>query len=309
VIALVISAVIAAVALWPRAHSPFAGRHLYLDPTTQVVVAAQRDHGPELAYLASQPQAVWFGDWDAIDEVGVRLGRLVADAAHRHRMPLLVMYAIPKRDCGGVSSGGERDDGAYRAWVSAFSAALGNSTAAVIVEPDALASLTCLSTSDRANRLADLRFAVAQLHRDRHVVSYLDAGNSDWQSPADMAALLSSADVRETRGFALNVANFLPTSTEIAYGRQIAGLLHGSHFVVDTSRNGNGTPGSGRAWCNPSGRAIGATPLTAPHDSAVDALLWIKPPGESDGSCAPGDPSAGTFWNEYAIALVDAARH
>ena len=34
------------------------------------------------------------------------------------------------------------------------------------------------------------------------------------------------------------------------------------------------------------------------------ALLWIKTPGESDGDCGRGDPSAGTWWPGYALSLV-----
>lgn len=74
--------------------------------------------------------------------------------------------------------------------------------------------------------------------------------------------------------------------------------------MIDTSRNGAG-PASGRlAWCNPRGRALGVPPLTDPHDSRVDALLWIKAPGSSDGACRPGEPPAGTFWPDYAVGLA-----
>ena len=32
----------------------------------------------------------------------------------------------------------------------------------------------------------------------------------------------------------------------------------------------------------------------------VDAFLWIKTPGESDGTCS-GGPAAGKWWGEYAL--------
>ncbi len=57
-------------------------------------------------------------------------------------------------------------------------------------------------------------------------------------------------------------------------------------------------------WCNPPGAARGVTPTTTPHISFVDALLWIKPAGESDGTCNSG-PQAGVFWPEYAESLVN----
>ncbi len=57
-------------------------------------------------------------------------------------------------------------------------------------------------------------------------------------------------------------------------------------------------------WCNPPGRALGATPRTSlTADPSVDAYLWIKRPGESDGPC-DGGPSAGTFWADYALGLA-----
>jgi endoglucanase len=38
----------------------------------------------------------------------------------------------------------------------------------------------------------------------------------------------------------------------------------------------------------------------------VDAFLWIKQPGESDGTCN-GGPKAGSWWNDIAVELARAA--
>jgi endoglucanase len=72
--------------------------------------------------------------------------------------------------------------------------------------------------------------------------------------------------------------------------------------VIDTSRNGNGP---GDDWCNPGGRAAGQRPTTDTGDPLVDAFLWIKRAGESDGPCN-GGPAAGTFWPQYAVGLMRA---
>ncbi|MFI5427363.1 glycoside hydrolase family 6 protein [Aeromicrobium sp. UC242_57] len=69
--------------------------------------------------------------------------------------------------------------------------------------------------------------------------------------------------------------------------------------VIDTSRNGAGSNGE---WCNPSGRALGPEPQAGTAGS-LDAYLWIKPPGESDGECG-GGPPAGEFWTERALELA-----
>jgi endoglucanase len=39
----------------------------------------------------------------------------------------------------------------------------------------------------------------------------------------------------------------------------------------------------------------------------VDALLWVKIPGESDGKCHHG-PRAGRWWPSYALGLAERAR-
>ena len=47
-------------------------------------------------------------------------------------------------------------------------------------------------------------------------------------------------------------------------------------------------------WCNPSGAGLGERPRAAPA-TGIDAYVWIKPPGESDGSSSliPNDEGKG----------------
>ncbi|MBK3561609.1 glycoside hydrolase family 6 protein, partial [Streptomyces sp. MBT56] len=53
-------------------------------------------------------------------------------------------------------------------------------------------------------------------------------------------------------------------------------------------------------WCDPAGRALGRTPTTRTGEARIDAYLWVKLPGESDGcSAAPG-----AFSPEYAHGLA-----
>ena len=53
----------------------------------------------------------------------------------------------------------------------------------------------------------------------------------------------------------------------------------------------------------PAGRALGSPPTTDTGDPLVDAFLWLKKPGESDGQCN-GGPKAGKFWQEQALELA-----
>jgi cellulose 1,4-beta-cellobiosidase len=85
------------------------------------------------------------------------------------------------------------------------------------------------------------------------------------------------------------------------------GFDQGIGMLIDTSRNGwggpnrpTGTSTSTNAstyvdesridrrynkgnWCNQAGAGLGVRPTTAPA-AGIDAYVWIKPPGESDGS-------------------------
>lgn len=97
------------------------------------------------------------------------------------------------------------------------------------------------------------------------------------------------------------------------------------HFVIDTSRNGQGpwTPTVSypdkQDWCNPPDRGLGLRPTANTGVALLDAYLWIKLPGESDGECTRGlgpagstvdpewgivDPAAGTWFPQMALDLV-----
>jgi endoglucanase len=280
------------------AANPFEGRKLYVDPYSPAAqqAAAWRETRPqdaaELDEIATAPQAQWFGDWNA--DVAQAVDAHVTAAAARGRWTLLVAYNLPGRDCGGHSGGGTAE---YRAWIRELARGIGDRPAAVILEPDALAGLDCLTQQDRDARLALLNDAVAVL---RGKAVYLDAGHSAWHPAATMAARLQQAGIQNATGFSLNVSNFRVTAGELAYGRAIAGQV-GKHFVIDTSRNGLGPYGD--AWCNPPGRALGPRPTTATGNSLADAFLWIKQPGFSDGPCN-GGPDAGQWWADYALGLA-----
>lgn len=83
------------------------------------------------------------------------------------------------------------------------------------------------------------------------------------------------------------------------------GTEEGTHFVINTSRNGLGPwlADDPETWCNPPGRALGETPTVETADPLVDAYLWIKRPGESNGACR-GAPEAGMWYPEYALGLA-----
>jgi endoglucanase len=255
--------------------------------------------------IASQPQADWFGDWSG--DVRSAVASRVSTIATAGALPVLVAYNIPIRDCQGYSGGGASSPSAYKDWIRSFAAGIGSRRAIVVLEPDALAGMGCLSAADQSTRLSLLSDAVSVLAGYPGIKTYIDAGHSRWQAASVIAGRLKSAGVARAAGFSLNISNFLPTSEERGYGDQVSALVGGKHFLVDTSRNGLGPSADGQ-WCNPPGRALGDRPTSATGDPLADAWFWIKRPGESDGTCN-GGPAAGQWWADYALGLAQRAAY
>ncbi len=274
---------------------------LYVDPHSPAAVQAVQwqtsrpTDAAKMQVLAAQPTAKWFGNWSG--DIQSAASSYVSQATAAGKVAMLVAYNIPTRDCGGYSAGGTND---YTNWIGGLARGIGDKNAIVVLEPDALAGITCLSQDAQAQRLQLLSSAVSILKANANTKVYLDAGHSGWVDPATMATRLQKANIAKADGFALNVSNFDATGSETDYGTRLSQLLGGKHFVIDTSRNGNGSNGE---WCNPWGRAIGEKPTTSTGNAIIDAYLWLKTPGESDGTCN-GGPSAGTWWPDYAVSLV-----
>jgi endoglucanase len=121
------------------------------------------------------------------------------------------------------------------------------------------------------------------------------------------------------------VVNYGDEHVQAVYNDFSWGPAGTTHFVIDTSRNGQGpwTPpadrpaGDPQDWCNPPGRGLGLRPTLATGKPLLDAYLWVKLPGESDGACnrwnpAGGsdpvrgimDPGAGVWFDDMALELA-----
>jgi endoglucanase len=299
----------------PRGSSdPFANERFYVEPNSAAArtqqewsKAGRSGEAAEIAKIATQASAEWFGDWSyGHGSTAGDVNWWVSAATAAGTLPVLVAYDIPWRDCSQDSAGGASDASAYRQFINGMAEGIAARKAVVILEPDALAELTCLSAAQQSTYYSLLSYAVAHLSESPAVSVYLDAGNAGWQPASTMAARLRKADVAGARGFSLNVSNFDTTASESAYGEAIDHELGDTaHFIIDTSRNGQGSAAGG-AWCNPPGRGLGTPPTSATGNPLIDAFFWVKRPGESDGTCN-GGPSAGTWWPEYALELAQNA--
>ncbi len=223
-------------------------------------------------------------------------------------LPILAAYDIPYRDRGQYWAGGQNDPESYPAWVQAYADGIGNRPAAVILEPDGLTLTDCLDKTQTAERFELLPAAIDTFEAKPQVDVYIDSGHVAWLPAAEAARRLKLTGIERAAGFSINVSNFQTTADSVAYGLTVSdaiGAEGGTHFVIDTSRNGNGPWESDdpEAWCNPPGRALGDAPTVKTADPLVDAYLWFKRVGESDGSCRNG-PGAGQWYPDYALGLV-----
>jgi endoglucanase len=102
------------------------------------------------------------------------------------------------------------------------------------------------------------------------------------------------------------------SAINLRFANMLGSTVPTARFVIDTSRNGRGplngaqfaaapfnqppnvtaTLTSGN-WCNPPGAGLGLRPTANTGIALLDAYLWIKTPGESDGSCARNDDGSG----------------
>jgi len=235
-----------------------------------------------LCEISRRPQGIWItGDRP---DAAKRVAEFIEDASSVGRIPVFVLYNVPGTLIHSIGD------------------AIGNNKAWIILEPDALGLAANLSQGDREARLSELRREVEILKSSAPSSRvYIDAGHSSWHSSQEIVEYLKQAGIASADGFSTNVSNFRPLSDEIIYGKDISKRTDGKHFIIDTSRNGASVSSS--EWCNPAGAALGYSPTTGTDNALIDAFLWVKPPGESDGSCN-GGPSAGKFWLERALGMV-----
>jgi endoglucanase len=269
--------------------------------------AGKKEDAEQIRKIAQQPTGEWIGPENPEQEA-----RGYTEAADKaDRTALLVLYNIPHRDCGQYSQGGAADGNAYRTWIDGVAKGIGDRSATVVLEPDAILHLVnnCTPEEYHEERYDLLKGAIGKLKSLKSTKVYLDAGNAGWGHPDQIFEPLKWAGIDQADGFSVNVSNFYTTKDSIAYGKQLSSKVGNKPFVIDTSRNGNGPYTKGNPderGCNPPGRALGEEPTTKTGDPLVDAYVWVKRPGESDGECK-GGPKAGEWWADYALKLAKAS--
>ncbi|CAI5461459.1 unnamed protein product [Closterium sp. Yama58-4] len=191
----------------------------------------------------------------------------------------------------------------------------------IVIEPDSLPNIAINLGSNRCDSTTEkeytegVAYAIASLSQIPDTTLYLDSGSGGWLVLALAWQMSPNAKIR---GFASNVANYNPlysfrcpasekcplvknkSTGEMNYdgnpcidenrftsrmNAYLGALGLPTRWIVDTSRSGlGGIRKRWGSWCNVKGAGIGPRPRANPPGAPqADALVWIKPPGESDG--------------------------
>lgn len=249
--------------------------------------------GVEQAFetVRNQPVAEWIGGDVGPERIATSI------ALSKDSIPVYVLYHIPDRDLDSFSAGGAVFADDYLKWVKEVSTAIGTHDTVVVIEPDALPHMREMdevSADERATLLATALTTFAKNNPNTAV--YLDAGNSAWLTPVQTAGLLKQVAAKGAKipGISLNVSNFQSEEATQAYSEAIS-KAYGEplYTLIDSSRNGADAPN--RQWCNPVWARTG-TPIDNTFDPTERfEQLYIKRPGESDGTCGVSKAPAGTF--------------
>ena len=257
---------------------------------------------PEVTKIFDYPVAFWYGakrNKNAYAKLEKSLKRLLNRTAPK--LPYFVLYNLPNRDIGQYSKGGASDATEYLLFLHEFCNGIKGHKPIVIYEPDALPHTTLMTPVEAQYRINLMKEGINILTEESDALVYIDIGHSNWLSPEQASELISSVSNNNIRGFSVNVSNYRSTEESMKWALKVCEYNEDWHFVIDTSRNGNGPHGND--WCNPPGRALGEPPTCDTGQDKCDAFLWVKIPGESDGK-GNGGPRAGRFWPEMGTDLV-----
>ncbi|KAI5268188.1 glycoside hydrolase [Aureobasidium subglaciale] len=229
----------------------------------------------------------------------------------------------------------------YKAYVDSIAAVVkkhSKTKIVLLIEPDSLGNLVtnlgvakCQEAHDAY--ISGVEYALKTLNFD-NVAMYIDGAHSGWLGwPANIgpaADLFASVYAgagkpKALRGLVTDVSNYNgfdlvskpvytesnPNYDEKHYINAIAPLLEAqgfpAHFIVDQGRSGVQPTAQLQQgdWCNVVGTGFGIRPTTNTGDPLVDAFVWVKPGGESDGT---SDTSAARYDAHcgYADALKPA---
>jgi endoglucanase len=300
----------------PLAGRPWGVYRGSADPAWDPYQRASGQQKQLLATIALAPKAKFFGAWIPNSQIAEKIRQYVdsstgGDPDVLVQLTLFRMVPWESEACQRLPTKAERSS--YRRYIDIVAHTLGDTHAAVVLQPDG-PFLRCVPHHSPVPAEL-LTYAARTLSAQPNVSVYVEMGSADWfrDDPDDAVSMLRSAGVAYTRGFALDSSHFDSVGRQIAFGAQIVARLadHGithRHFVIDTSDSGHPFTG---AWyhrhhpnrplgyaepCQSAGQshcvALGIPPTTdvgagawgltdrqvRTAEKLVDGYLWVSRP-------------------------------
>ncbi|KEZ46597.1 Cellulase [Scedosporium apiospermum] len=301
------------VQMWANAYYSSEVHNLAIPSLTGTLVA-------KASAIAKVPSFMWMDTQAKVPQMESALADIRAAnnaGANPPNAGIFVVYDLPDRDCAAAASNGEfsiADGGVakYKAYIDSIRANVikySDIRIILVIEPDSLANMvTNMNVQKCANAASTYKeltiYALKQLSLPNTAL-YLDAGHAGWLGwPANIgpAAELFGQIYRDAgkpksvRGLVTNVSNYNawslssapsytspnPNYDEKHFIEAFSPLLEAAgfpaRFLMDTSRNGK------QPTSQNEGSGAGVRPTTNTGHNLLDAFVWVKPPGESDGT-------------------------
>lgn len=205
--------------------------------------------------IARQPKSSWFGGWVPTGRIKKTLKSYIkrSQDGDPDVMVQLAIFRIAPWGKGGACdkapSRAWRAD--YKAWIRNAAEAVGDTPAAIVVQPDSPFATQCSPKPALSLRL--IRYATKRFAALPRTEVYLETGSADWMHDDVQNALdiLIRGGVAYARGFAFNGTHYDATAHNVVFGAQVAQALADrgipdKHFVINTAQNG--APFRGYEW-------------------------------------------------------------
>jgi cellulose 1,4-beta-cellobiosidase len=154
----------------------------------------------------------------------------------------------------------------------------------------------------------------------KEVIRGFVTNTANYQPLGSMSNTADPCNLQSQYNFAIDEIHFISLFDKAMHDNGITGMS----YITDTSRNGVTNERRDCAnWCNINNSGFGRRPTTDVSDlglSNLDALVWVKTPGESDGTsdtsaqrhdsmCNSADsftpsPEAGAWSPEFFVMLA-----
>lgn len=199
-----------------------------------------------LGKIALRPKAKWFGSWIPDGQIARKVRDYVANATGGDKdvlVQMTVFRMVPweQQACKRLPTAAEKVS--YRRWIKRFARALGDTRAAIVVQPDGPFAMCAPGGSPVLSQM--VAFATRRLAALPNTTVYVEAGSASWSrsDPERAAELLVRGGVADARGFHLNTTHYESVEDQVRFGARVVEALAGrglpgKHFTVDTAENG-----------------------------------------------------------------------